>query len=296
MKKILKWCTLNKTEKNSIVISVVQILVTLIVFVTCAITFAWFSQNNNVDSSGLNIKTYNQNIYFGSRITITSYIASEDVTQIHHSYTYVCENGALDYYQYDVENNQYVLDEDNHRIPISLSGLFPGEWIDIEMSVGCNTDFNGADYVLSLGSFAQVIEDVTSATRPDTQFPLSGLDDANNEITQEHSTRGLYKVGMITLDENDNEVVNEWNWLGTYNSNITRDTLPSSINFYQGTFKADGYYTNNQIDETKYDTIKFRLVLDLTNYYNNFTNPSSNVLSEKHMRIGAIDIKLVQQN
>ncbi len=232
--------------------------------------YAWFTINSSVDTSSIDVVTSNDNVHFRDRIRIKRYYGNQLVFD---KWYYRENENNKNYYEYDFNSDSYILDDQNNKIPMKVTSLFPNEYIDISLWYYPDEEASENTYSLSVGSFDDTngrFEEIDSST--------------NNSYT--HSALGVFRVGKIDIDE-DEEVVNNWSYLCQYNGDYLEDTKFDNVRFYNGSFKTEeGVMINNK----KYYQTNFRIQLNFDQYYNKLIYASTNVLSEKVISIGSIKL------
>lgn len=227
--------------------------------------FSWYVSNKQVSANGIRATTSTNEISIREIMVVKRYLNNQLVsTKEYHA------DDNRTYYEWDTENNQFKL-SDGNKIPLGVASMFPNEYIDITMW------------------YKSYIDGATTY-----KIGLTDIDDSNglftetvNGVEYTHTALGVFRVGEVTLDEDDKEVVSEWQWLADYNGDTEEDTKYSIVYFKSGDFSdTDDVETINNVE---YHKATFRIQMNLTNYYN-LTYTSTNMLSEKKVKIKEIRV------
>ena len=248
----------DNTEKKrmpinpKLVSSAVMLIITGSLLV--AISFAWFSQNKEVVSSGMSVSAIDERITIGSSVYITRSIGDTVVMQQEYRST----DSTNVYYLW--EDGQFVLDENSSKIPIALTALLPGEAIEMEFSYTCTDNLVGKTLELYLdGITADMFNEVSS----------------KGEIGEAHTVLCVYK---LSYKEGDGDY-SEARWMAG-----SEDTeSPSKIHISDALWHK---VSDNDVDN--YVTASLKIEFDLEQYYTLET--SANQLSEKSFSIGSLEM------
>jgi len=239
-----------------------QILSSLIMLIIIGallitISFSWFAQNLTASSSGLTVSTMDERITFGNSITVKKYISGNLISNDE----YRQDGHSGNYYLWDTELADFAKDEGGNTIPITISGLLPGEVVEFEFTYSCTDGL--------IGDKVEIFLDRIEAD--------SFVENIGGETVATHSVLSVYKVSVL-----DGESFDSGRWLVTAVTGVD-DTAPSRVVLSTPTWQR---VSDN--DEENYARMTFRLTLDLEQYYGLYT--STNQLSEKSFSIGALRI------
>ncbi|MBQ9449458.1 MAG: hypothetical protein IJU60_06270 [Acholeplasmatales bacterium] len=240
---------------KDVIVSSILFVITLASGITAL--FAWYINNQRTSASGLNVSSDNANIEIREIINIKRYMAGNMFSEKnYHRFT----DGY--YYEYDMTNSSYVLDNGN-KVAMNIYSIYPTEHIDITMWFRKNGEISTDDYSLYLTDF------------DDTNGKFYNYD--NNNVAYEHSIKGVFRTGEVKEEMS-------YNWLGGYNGDYLSDTSYDRVLIKAGKFSTDQTDTFNS---TLYYRTTFRIELNLEQYYAKL-NAITNALSEKSLIIGKI--------
>ena len=233
-----------------IIVSSILFLVTLATAITTL--FAWFINNERSAAGGIDVSSDNTSVEIREVINVKRYFAGDLFSDKNfHRFT----DGY--YYEYDMENEEYVLSSGN-KIPMTFNSIYPTEIIDITMWYRLTGESDVDDYSLYLTNF------------DDTNGKFYNTD--NNDVSYEHTVRGIFRTGEVKEEMS-------YNWLGT-------DTNYDKVLIKAGKFSTD---VKETYDLKMYCKTTFRIELSLDQYYAKL-HAATNALSEKILLIGAIRI------
>jgi len=251
-------------------VSLVSLLILTVISIITA-TFAWFASNSIDYGRGININTNEANVNFRDLIEIKRYFDnSTDVTSDKWYHRYIDSF----YYEYDIDTNSYVIDDDGNKISMDILSLYPNEYVDVQMWYKVTEDIKNKPYTITLTNF-----DDSNGIFTETV----------DNVTYSHSALGVFRVGEVSLDESNNKVVNSWSWLATYNGDTQEDTKPLSVIVKNGDFSNEETVT---IDNEEYYTATFRLQLSFLQY-DILKYTATNVLSNKSIYINTINLQIL---
>lgn len=231
------------------------VMMIIIAALLVAATFAWFSHNERVHASGMAVRVDDTRITLSDTLTVTRTLSSTVTVQ-----TYKCEGEEPYYFLF--EDGAYATDEDGEKIPFSISGLLPGETVDVTFSYTCDDGLIGK-------SIGAELSGITAATFTEIDHP-----------DVEHSVLGVYKYSVDTDGS-----FGEEHWLVDYVSG-TSDPAPETIPLFIG----EVWEKVSETPEDNYKTVTFRFDFDLEQYYTLRT--LTNQLSEKSFTIGELRIEV----
>ncbi len=242
-------------QNKKVISSIVLLVLTFIVGITS--TFAWFISNGHSETGNINVETNNVNVEIRDIINIKRHLSDELISsKDYHKFS----DGY--YYEYNQTTGEYVLSGGN-KIPMNITSIYPTEMIDITLWHRVVGEVDRSSFIIYLADF------------DDSQGKFNVTDNEGN--IYEHSVRGAFRVGEIK-DEMT------YNWLGTFNSDTTGDTLSSSVEVMTKNYSDAAVET---FDEIAYYKSSFRIELSLEQYTQKLT-PITNALSEKMLKIGVI--------
>ncbi len=230
------------------------------------IGMAWYISNKEVTANGITATTSSDNVQIREIMEVKRYMQGEQVSdKFYHA------DGNKIYYEWDLENEAYILDSNNQKIPMQILSVFPNEYVDITMWYRQTGQALSGGYTIGLSDFDDS-EGIFTET-------IEGVD-------YSHSSLGVFRVREVTLDEDNKQVINNWSWLATYNDDTIADTKYNKVVFKNGDFDTETPVT---IGEVEYYTTTFRIEMNLTQY-NELTYTSTNMLSEKCVVINKIEL------
>ena len=227
-------------------------------------TLAWFSYNKHTNAKGMTVSANDGRVEFGPSVTVKRFIGDYVIEELEFRAP-ADEPHSSHYYLWDSAGDAFVLDNGD-RIPITISGLLPGETVDLTFSYICTDSLEGSSLAIY---FDRIIADT-----------FVEMDDASTS----HSVLGVYKIsadlggaGFSTPE-----------WVVTSVSG-TEDSSPTRVDIIDNTTwsKAD-------VEAGVYKTVTVRLDFDLEQYTNLLT--ATNQLSEKVFSIGAIRIEVLDND
>ena len=247
---------------KGLTLSIISLFVT--VFLLIFAIFSWYVSNETVTVDGVRATSSSGGVEIRDKMTVKRYLNNALVS----NKEYHADTNSI-YYEWDVTNSKFVLDDGN-KVPLGVASMFPNEYIDITMWYRA-TYSNVSTY--SIG--------ITNMDDSEGTF-IETIDD--EEYT--HTALGVFRVGEVTLDSNDEEVVNNWYWLADYNGDEEEDTKYDVVTFKNGNFSTEDSET---IDGITYYKTTFRIQMKLDNYYT-LSKTSTNMLSEKKVKIREIRV------
>lgn len=268
-----------KITKKMLILQIVATLVTCVTLLT-TVVFAWFSMGYNPKTEGLTFVTYYSNISFSNSVTLKRYITPSSLPLEYHylKYSGTYNNKTYDgYYLYSQsasgdgyfypqgKSGGYKLTEDNKLTPISFSGLFPGEKIEIFIEL------------LSEGDAEKLVYDIGFSGISADTIQIKGVD----EIIRPYSTLCIFKAKgfKYSASEGIYKEAGDWQWLADYSSEPATVLKRFSIS---GNWAQDRN-TNNSLK------IMLSLSIDMEKYYLDLPpNKPDNLLSEKNVSISEI--------
>ena len=253
-----------------------SIIAVLLVFIFIYITpslLAWFSAKGIVNANGMKIEAANDRVIFGNIIKVSRYTVDDagnrDVSEFH--YYKRLEFGNNTYFEIettvDGDGNEiygdFKTDENGNRIPIQLNGLFPNEYIDIDLSF---KKLNG----VSENGYKIFLSDLVDS---DPNMDIDGRFTYNGKT---YSAFGVYKVFANDIDKG---------YIVSYDGNKNEYVADSDTQFEIVT----GRWNENSESQIN---IKITLLIDTEQYENIFSSSSndrdSSLLADKNISIGKI--------
>lgn len=176
-----------------------SIIAVLLVFIFIYVTpslLAWFSAKGIVNANGMKIETANDRIMFENIIKVSRYTVNSsgnhDISELH----YYKRIGNSLYFEVETSTDsdgkiiygEFKTDNDGNRIPIYLNGLYPDEYIDIELSFKKLSDVGENGYRIY---FSGLVDN-------DTDMGINGIFNYDGKI---YSAFGVYKVFANGIDK-----------------------------------------------------------------------------------------------
>lgn len=287
---------MNDKERNNLIKKAIAFSLTAaacIIALCCWLfighgSFAWFAKNKLTSANGLSIQSNADDIRFENVITITPSVGGSVYESVHYVlYSDGCyyqaqksaagdgleSAGAINGIDYS-----FSTDKDGNKIPVSLTGLFPGETLTVTVKFRCyGTKRLG--YSLSLRNFDD----------SNGKFVVPAGDGNTDE---EYSVMGIFRAGLTPESGTADFTAGEHNgkYLATFDTaNKTSVTTADPFVIASGTVSPD----NGVV------TCSFYVTIDLgsaetgneTGYYS-LKGTTTNMLSKKRLRIGmlALDV------
>ena len=252
-----------KKVKSHIYPSLISSFVTLIITgaLLISIGFAWFSDNEHVNTKGMTISATDGRVEFGPSVTIKRFIDDYAIEELEFR---VSDDDpySSQYYLWDSVGGAFVL-ENGERVPIMITGLLPGETVDLTFSYICTDSLEGK-------SLAIYFDHITADM-------FTEMDSASTS----HSVLGVYK---ISADQGGTGFSTP-KWVVTSVSG-TEDTNPTRVDIIESTA-----WSAADVAAGVYKTVTVRLEFDLEQYTKLLT--ATNQLSEKGFSVGALRIEVL---
>lgn len=290
---------MNDKERNNLIKKAIAFSLTAaacIIALCCWLfighgSFAWFAKNKQTSANGLSIQSNADDIRFENVITITPSVGGSVYESVHYvlysdgCYYQVQKSAAGDGFESAGAINgidySFLTDKDGNKIPVSLTGLFPGETLTVTVKFRCyGTKRLG--YSLSLRNF------------DDSNGKFVVPADSGN-TDGEYSVMGIFRAGLKNVTPESGTAdftAGEHNskYLATFDTaNKTSVTTADPFVIASGTVSPD----NGVV------TCNFYVTIDLgsaetgneTGYYS-LKGTTTNMLSKKRLRIGmlALDV------
>jgi len=246
-------------------------------------TLAWFAQNRNTTADGLRVEATDGGLAFCDAIRIQPAVGTATLPPL--VYMPHADGG---YYEVqptadgdglepagELEGVAYSfsLDSDGNRIPINLTGLFPGETLTVTV---CFRNEGNKDR-----NFRLALEDFDDT---DGQFTIpegTTAGEANTPGT--YSIMGIFKVETVSVTYADGTAAgtagaHSGEYLADFNTADGRsDVTEDPFVLAEGTLPAGSGTVS----------CTFRISIDLTGYYT-LRGTVTNMLSKKALGIGAL--------
>jgi hypothetical protein len=252
-----------RTEKKNLIISCIMLAIAFISVISSI--FAWFVANDDSNASNIRVDTSNENLHLRDLIEIKRFYKGV----LQSDYFFKRENNTDYYYRYDTTNNQFVLDEENKKIGMDVTSIYPNEYVDVTIWYNIDQELVDKDYKIILTNF------------DDSNGKFNIKNAETNELF-EHSALGIFKVGEVI----DNTFSNA-SYLLDYNGDYLSDTVYNEVSVKRSNFSREN---TEMISSINYYKTTFRIQLDLTNYNEKLPHASTNALSELYVIIGKISI------
>ena len=249
---------------KKVVASALSTLLLLVTVVTVFVvmlprTKAWFAKNDNVTAGGMSLSAKEDYLRFDDTFTAKAVMGNVTVSQ---GTFKRADDGK--YYLHD--GNQFLL-TDGKKQSLFYDSLFPGEYIEFEMRITCATERIGTGYRLYFGGLSK--SDTFRTRLPD------------GSEGDEYSILGVYRLALVDADGKETDK----GFLSDYTNNVTDDNQTIT----------EGIWDKAAMDGNGYITVKFRLYIDLTQYYK-LSGTYSNLLSEKSALIDNIVLAPKEDN
>ena len=287
---------MNDKERNNLIKKAIAFSLTAaacIIALCCWLfighgSFAWFAKNKLTSANGLSIQSNADDIRFENVITITPSVGGSVYESVHYvlysdgCYYQVQKSAAGDGLESAGAINgidySFSTDKDGNKIPVSLTGLFPGETLTVTVKFRCY-----------------------GTKRLGCSLSLRNFDDSNGKFVVpagdgntdgEYSVMGIFRAGLTPESGTADFTAGEHNgkYLATFDTaNKTSVTTADPFVIASGTVSPD----NGVV------TCSFYVTIDLgsaetgneTGYYS-LKGTTTNMLSKKRLRIGmlALDV------
>lgn len=277
----------KKLVKHSVSMIVFLLLLCFAVVVYLMSSFAWFAKNRNVSAGGMKLSAVGS-LDFGDVVIVDRYYTNSHYTEGRISDTLVYRyNSADDVYElWDTDAGDFSVDENGDRIPFTLTQLIPGERINFSFSISRSSS-QEAGYRLSF-----------SGLDADTFTVHSGVDAGIYSIMG--ICHMLVRTGDRVIGPSDDYTDKGFlldyagtlpDGYGTYDETVYDEELGVDVNVTRSTLTGftlleGAWGDNDSINVT------VQLWVDLTNY-NQLHGTTSNLLSEKILRIGYLQAEPV---
>ena len=287
---------MNDKERNNLIKKAIAFSLTAaacIIALCCWLfigngSFAWFAKNKLTSANGLSIQSNADDIRFENVITITPSVGGSVYESVHYvlysdgCYYQVQKSAAGDGLESAGAINgidySFSTDKDGNKIPVSLTGLFPGETLTVTVKFRCYGT-KRLRYSLSLRNFDD----------SNGKFVVPAGD---GNTDGEYSVMGIFRAGLTPESGTADFTAGEHNgkYLATFDTaNKTSVTTADPFVIASGTVSPD----NGVV------TCSFYVTIDLgsaetgneTGYYS-LKGTTTNMLSKKRLRIGmlALDV------
>ena len=230
------------------------VMMVIIAALLIATTFAWFSHNESASAGGMAVTVSDKRVKLADSIKVTRTLSRST------EFEYRREGNDVYYHLY--EDGDFALDDEGNKIPFAISGLLPGETVDVTFSYTCTDSLIGESIKASLCG-------IESDTFVEIDHP-----DAD------HSVLGVYKYSSGFGDE-----LGESGWIVDYVSGED-DPVTDSVSVFDGAV----WSKVSDVADENYVSVTFRFDFDLEQYYTLKT--STNQLSEKSFIIRELRIEV----
>lgn len=290
---------MNDKERNNLIKKAIAFSLTAaacIIALCCWLfighgSFAWFAKNKLTSANGLSIQSNADDIRFENVITITPSVGGSVYEPVHYvlysdgCYYQVQKSAAGDGLESAGAINEidysFPTDKNGNKIPVSLTGLFPGETLTVTVKFRCyGTKRLGCS--LSLRNFDD----------SNGKFVVPA---GNGNTDGEYSVMGIFRAGLIKVEPESGTTdftagKHNGKYLATFDT-ANKTSVPTADPFViaSGTVSPD----NGVV------TCNFYVTIDLgsaetgneTGYYS-LKGTTTNMLSKKRLRIGmlALDV------
>lgn len=257
IKKLLK----NKKIRNSIISLVATgALLLFSVLGFGSLSYAWLTHNKRVNAGGVSVSVTDSYLRFGD--TIETRAVMNGITVSEKTYkTADGDNGT--YYLFDKGTETFILDSENNKQSINFTSIFPGEYVELSFYVTCAESQRDQGYQIKFKGLSG--SDI---------FTIGTGDDAKI-----YSVLGVYRLKAVTTVNGIDETETDMGFLASYEDGAV-------INDSFTAYSADNW---DNADESGRVNVKLRLYVDLEQYAN-LSGTTSNLLSEKSIKIGVIEL------
>ena len=252
---------------KKVVASALSTLLLLVTVVTVFVvmlprTKAWFAKNDNVTAGGMSLSAKEDYLRFDDTFTAKAVMGNVTVAE-----GLFKRDTDRKYYLYDEDKNEFSTDDKGNKQTLYYGSLFPGEYIEFEMRITCATERIGTGYRLYFSGLSKSQNFTTKPT------------DGSQGTT--YSILGVYRLALVDVDGKETDK----GFLSDYTNNVTDDNQTIT----------EGIWDKAAMDDNGYITVKFRLYIDLTQYYE-LSGTYSNLLSEKSALIDNIVLAPKEDN
>lgn len=277
----------KKLVKQSAYMIVFLLLLCFAVVVYLMTSFAWFAKNRNVSAEGMKLRAAG-NVDFGDEVIVDRYYTNSYYTAGKISETLIFRHVPEDdaYYLWDTDAGDFSVDENGDRIPFTLTQLIPGERINFSFTISRSAS-QAAGYRLS---FAELDADTFTVE--------SGVDAGTYSIMGicHMSVRTGDRVIGPSGDYTDKGFLLDYagalpDGYGTYDETVYDEELGADVNVTHSTLTGFTLLEGAWGDSDSIN-VTVQLWVDLTNY-NQLHGTTSNLLSEKILRIGYLQVEPV---
>lgn len=224
-------------------------------------TAAWFSNNKKAGASGMTVSVANERYRFDDSFSVKAMLNDVELAAA----TYKRSGSGTDFYLVD-ENGEFVKNGADYQPPF-FDSLFPGEYLEFTFRITCTEGMKSRGYRILLQDFGK---------EADTLFTTVGTETAPAAT---YSVLGVFCVKQMT----DEALPGDGEFLTSYENGGAASpeevTVPSYVT------AAEGDFTNADADG--FVTVKIRLTVNLSQY-TKLSGTTSNLLSEKIIRIGSV--------
>lgn len=222
----------------------------------------WFTTNDRT-GGGLSLAVKYENMTFADEFTVDYGFSDTRVTRVYRRYA-----NTEHFYLYDTVAGEFILDEEGSYQSFTVTQLLPTQYVDIHLTLLCDTAMAGSGYSLSFTGIDDVGADPGA---PIGIFPVK--DDLGVEHL--HSILGLYRVYTVTGDTAAECGGEGKGYLAYYNGIDTDDTKADTFDIV-----TDGEFGKAVTDGKVQAEVTVRLVMDVTQY-RQLGHAQTNQLSER---------------
>ena len=292
---------MNDKERNNLIKKAIAFSLTAaacIIALCCWLfighgSFAWFAKNKQTSANGLSIQSNADDIRFENVITITPSVGGSVYESVHYvlysdgCYYQVQKSAAGDGLESagEIDSVAYSFssDEDGNKIPVSLTGLFPGETLTVTVKFRC-VGSRRLGYSLSLGGFDD----------SDGKFVIP---EGDGNTDGEYSVMGIFKAGLNTVTVESGSASfakgdHHGEFLASFDTaNKTSVVTANPFVIASGTASPE----NGVITCSFYVSIDLGSASDgnETGYYS-LKGTTTNMLSKKRLRIGTLSLDVTE--
>ncbi len=223
-------------------------------------TAAWFSNNKNVNAGGMTVSVANERYRFDDSFSVKAMLNNVELA----STTYKRSGLGTDFYLVD-ENGDFVKNGENYQPPF-FDSLFPGEYLEFTFRITCTEGMKNRGYRILFRDFGK---------EADTLFTTVAVGAAPAAT---YSVLGVFCVKQVT----DETTAGDGAFLTSYENGAA---TPEEVTVPDFVLAAEGDFTNADADG--FVTVKIRLTVNLSQY-TKLSGTTSNLLSEKIIRIGSV--------
>lgn len=224
-------------------------------------TAAWFGNNKNADASGMTVSVANERYRFDDSFSVKAMLNNVELAGA----TYKRLGSGTDFYLVD-DNGDFVKNGDDYQPPF-FDSLFPGEYLEFTFRVTCTDGMKNLGYRILFRDFGKEADTLFTTVATDTTPAAT------------YSVLGVFCVKQVT----DEASAGDGEFLTSYENGGA--ATPEEVTVPDFVLAAEGDFADADADG--FVTVKIRLTVNLSQY-TKLSGTTSNLLSEKIIRIGSV--------